>query len=294
MKSLAFIICTFLLLIVVNIHGQFLEIDSSNNITKSSGDDLSPTWSPDAKKILFQSNRDGNWDIYVYHFAADSLEQITSSLNNEQNPVWIDNGKSIVFDSDKDGSEKLYRMNLQSRKLELLFNRNIRAKEASFPSTEKLVYFSGFDPIEQRWEIYSFEFYYQNLNKLTDLQDNNHSPVVSPDEDHVIFTNASGNFPMQQLQLINWFGDDKTTLSEFNAYHPSWDNSGLKLYFVSKKDNITADIYSMWVDGSHLERLTKTITHVRHPAVSPDGKYLALSIEMDSGFDIYVFSLEDY
>jgi len=281
-------------LLLNNIFGQFIDIDSSYNITKFQGSNISPEWSPDAQKLLFQSNRNGNWDIYIYHIMLDSLERITNTDENEQSPVWIIDGQSISYDSDKDGSQKLYKRDLVSRKVELLFDRQIKSKEPSFSSSEKLVYFSGFDPLKKRWEIYSFEFNYQNLNKLTDITKNNHNPVVSPDEDHVVFTNSSGNFPFQQLQIMNWYGNDKTKFTEYNAYNASWDNSGLKIYFISNKDNRTGDIYSMWINGSHLERLTNSELKLRYPAVSPDGKYLAICVKLKAGFDIFILPLEDY
>src|SRR5262249_40209014 len=34
-------------------------------LTSASSEDHCPKWSPDGQKIAFQSNRDGNWEIYV-------------------------------------------------------------------------------------------------------------------------------------------------------------------------------------------------------------------------------------
>lgn len=274
--------------------GQGLEIDSSQNVTNSAGDDLGPRWSAGSKQLLFQSNRDGNWDIYVYSIESDTIIKITTNTANERNPVWLNNGRSVVFDSDISGVQKLYTMDLTSRKVELLFNRTIQSREASFPASEKLVYFSGFDPLEKRWEIYSFEFYYENLNKLTSQDVGNYTPVVSPDEDHILFINNSGNYPFHQLQLMNWYGNEKKLFTEFNATDPSWDSNGLKIYFISSKDNRSGDIYSIWMDGSHLERLTNSTYQLRKPSVSPDGKYLALSVKMESGFEIFIIPMEDY
>ena len=289
-----FLTFVFLVSLVIEGFGQGIKIDSSHNITNSAGDDLAPKWSADSKQLLFHSNRNGNWDIFIYSIESDTIARVTSDTTNERNPVWFNNGKSIVFDSDKSGQQKLYKMDLTSGKVGLLFNRAIQGREASFPASEKLVYFSGFNPLNKRWEIYSFEFYYENLNKLTDQGAGNYTPMVSPDEDHVLFTNNTGNYPFHQLQLMNWYGNEEKLFTDFNAFDPSWDSKGLKVYFVSNKDNRSGDIYSMWMDGSHLERLTYSNYQLKNPSVSPDGKHLALSVKMESGFELFIIPMEDY
>lgn len=273
---------------------QFLEIESSKNAIRLKGDELSPSWSPDASKLLFQSNKNGNWDIFIYHISEDSVEQLTNSIGNEKNPVWLKDSKTIVFDSDKSGSYKLYRKNIETKNTQLLFDREIQAREASFSPSEDLVYFSGFDPEQKRWAIYSYQFYYSNLNKLTNIPGNSHSPAVSPDEDNIIFTNTKRNFPFNQVYIMNWYGNDKQLFTNFDGCDPSWGKRGLKVYFISEKDNNHGNVYSMWTNGSHLEQLTNTTLKLKNPVMSPDGKLMAVSVEQRDGYDIFLLPAEDY
>ena len=64
-------------------YGQAAEIyvmdaDGANpiNLTNHPKVDTWPAWSPDGTRIAFQSNRDGNSDIYV--MAADGLKRLTT------------------------------------------------------------------------------------------------------------------------------------------------------------------------------------------------------------------------
>lgn len=287
-------IFSVLMAVATSCFGQFIELEPQQNITKSKGDDLSPVWSKDAAKLLFHSNRNGNWDIFIYDLSEDSLAQVTNGVFNERNPVWVKGGNAIVFDSDQSGRRRLYQLSLQSKNTELLFNRDIQAKEASFSTSEKLVYFSGFDPQDRKWEIYSFAFLYKNLNKLTDLNGDCHSAAVSPDEDRVVFTETMRQRPFNQLHLMNWYGNGEQLFTDFNGLDPSWDHRGLKVYFISKKENPKGDIFSMWTDGSHLEQITNSSSIMKNPVKSPDGKYLAVSVLQTGGFDIFLLSAEDY
>jgi hypothetical protein len=49
------------------------------NLTQSPGSEQWPAWSVDGEEIFFQSNRDGNWEIYA--MAADGSDQ-TRVTNN--------------------------------------------------------------------------------------------------------------------------------------------------------------------------------------------------------------------
>ncbi|MEA3230356.1 MAG: hypothetical protein U9Q05_01190, partial [Thermodesulfobacteriota bacterium] len=62
-------------------------------------EDIDPSWSPDGKKIVFSSNRTGNFDIWVLDLKADRLTQLTHHSGDDKSPVWSPNGKYIYFQS---------------------------------------------------------------------------------------------------------------------------------------------------------------------------------------------------
>ena len=275
-------------------YAQFIEVKPQFNITNHQGDDLAPKWSLNGKQLVFQSNRNGNWDIYIYHLLTDSLEQVTNGTFNEKNPVWFDNGESIVFDSDANRKRQLFKMNLRSGETQLLFDKPIESKQASFNSSEEFVYFSGFDPIDKSWEIYSYEIDYKTLTKLTNLDNNSHSLTISPDEDHIVFTSSNGEYPFHQLKKMNWYGENLELLLPENSYDPSWDAVGVKIYFVSEKEIGSSNIHSIWHNGKHREQITVGRMKLKHPSVSPDSKFMIVCGEKDTGYDLFIIPIEDY
>jgi Tol biopolymer transport system component len=63
--------------------------DDATNLTNSPEDEFDPAFSPDGKKIAFQSDRDGNEDIFMIN--ADGTGQINLtklSPKNDTQPDW--------------------------------------------------------------------------------------------------------------------------------------------------------------------------------------------------------------
>lgn len=48
----------------------------------------SPNWSPDGKLILFNSDRAGNFDLYVMRDDGSDIRQITLDPSDDYNGVW--------------------------------------------------------------------------------------------------------------------------------------------------------------------------------------------------------------
>jgi Tol biopolymer transport system component len=97
-----------------------MNVDGSNlrKLTDHAGNDElhgyqegPPHWSPDGKTILFSSEREGNFDLYVVRPDGWELDNLTNTPANEVWAAWSPDGKKIVFDSDRDGNHEIYVMN---------------------------------------------------------------------------------------------------------------------------------------------------------------------------------------
>ena len=273
---------------------QPFTIDSTCQSVSSQGDNLFPKWSEDGTRLLFQSNRNGNWDIFLFDFNRDTLLQLTNDTTNEQHPVWFPNENKIVFDSDREGLSYLYKKDLTTGNTSFLFKRKIECRQASFPPTKRLVYFSGLDRLTEKWAIYSYDFVSDNLNNLTDLKANCSMPAVSPNGKQILFIRTTKTYPFNQLSILNWYGNLETELDSLRATDPIWSPNGLKIYFISREDNLQGEIYSIWKNGSHLERLTNDQLKVKTPAISPDGTKMALSVLKENRFELFIISFDEY
>jgi hypothetical protein len=87
------------------------ELKTLKRLTNNSAFDLSPSWSPDGKKIAFDSLRDGNYEIYVMNVDGSGIKRLTNSPAHDGVPSWSPDGKKIAFSSDRDGNDEIYVMN---------------------------------------------------------------------------------------------------------------------------------------------------------------------------------------
>jgi TolB protein len=83
----------------------------ARRLTFSEGNDLSPTYSPQGDHIAFESNREGNVEIYVMN-ADGSNQRNLSNLPyaDEHGPVWSPDGHRLLFYSNREGNWDVFVM----------------------------------------------------------------------------------------------------------------------------------------------------------------------------------------
>src|SRR6266567_5672538 len=68
-------------------------------------------WSPDGRRILFGSNRDGDFEVYVMDVDGSNQTNLTRDPASDDSASWSPDGTSIAFASDRDGDYEIYVMN---------------------------------------------------------------------------------------------------------------------------------------------------------------------------------------
>jgi len=126
-----------------------------------------PTWSPDGKRIVFDSNRNGAADIYLKAFGGE--EQLLYHSPSASQPTdWSQDGSKIVFQSlDRITRWDLWTLSLPDRRATPLLRGSANEKEGQISPDGKWiayssdeagrpdVYVSRFPSMTGRWQVSS-------------------------------------------------------------------------------------------------------------------------------------------
>ena len=153
------------------------------------------------------------------------------------------------------------------------------------------VIYIGKEAASSTWEIYAMRSDGSDPVQLTDNQDNDTSPVWSPDGRHIAFvSDRDGN---REVYVMNADGNEQLNLTMDPAgdWTPAWSPDGQCIAFSSFRDG-NWEIYVINADGSDPERLTRNGALDYGPSWSPDGQRIAFVSDRDGNLEIYIMNVE--
>ena len=247
-------------------------------ITHNSADDLSPAWSPDGRWIAFESDRDGDPEIYVMNADGSDIVQLTNNNKWNQGPAWSPDGRRIAFSS----YGSIYVMNADgSDVVQLTSYRGIDVDPAWSPDGRRIAFTSDRDG---DYGIYVMNADGSGVIRFTNNYFDGH-PAWSPDGRPIAFeSNRDGDW---EIYVMNADGSNVVQITNNGGGHPAWSPDGRRIAFHSNRDGVT-HIYVMNADGSNVVQLTNK--GGRFPAWSPDGRRIAFN-DWDGDEDIYVMEV---
>ncbi|MBC7650548.1 MAG: PD40 domain-containing protein [Deinococcales bacterium] len=183
-------------------------------LTNTKGYDAEATISPDGKKMLFTSVRDGDLDLYIMTLATEKVTRITNTLGYDGGAWFSANGKKIIWRASRPKT-------------------NAEIKEYKELLAENLV-------APTNMEVYTANADGTNTQQITALGQANWAPNFTPDGNIIFCSNhqSKRGFPFN-MYTLNADGSNMQRISTdktFDAF-PMFSTNGKKIVFCSNRNN---------------------------------------------------------
>ncbi len=236
--------------------------------------------------VLFESNRDGDFDIYAMNPDGSGVVNLTNTTGTDIDPSWAWDNQSIVFVSDRSGNHEVWRMDPDGTNPTKLTDTAAENQDPALsPDGGTLVYE---EVLQDGWpEIFSMDLATSAVVQLTDANRQSEAPQFSPDGGTILFkSDREGDF---EVYLMNPDGSNlrKLTNTSVDDFDPSWSPDGSTIVFSSARATGREDIWTMNADGSGQSRLLSNTVWDWHPVYSTDGTQIIFTSDRDGEYELF-------
>ena len=197
------------------------------------------------QRLVWQSLRPANWNIYYFPSLGAAPRQLTTGAGLNYDAVLSPDGRWVVFTSECTGTPHLHVLDLQQGTSRLLIESESMEDQAAIsPDGKTIVFMSDQSGSANIFGLAFDPAVTQPLARavnLTNNRDGNFRPSFSPDGKQIAFSS------------------DRDRPVTSNPFFP----------FVRERGG---DIYLMDTNGANLKRLTDTPNWNGSPVWSPDGR----------------------
>lgn len=282
-------------LIIISIIGV-IQNPVERNLTNHAGHDRYASYSPDGGKILFESDRGGNWDIYLMNSDGSQVLQLTTDATDERRPSWHPNGKQIVFESDRSGQYKLYRLSIANGKIGRLNVPELPGTPifARFAPNGALAYSMKYEGDSSKLVV--LDPLGQLQIELLDDGFRSFYPTWSSDSNKLLFfSRHDTENDDDEIYQINIDGSELKRLTHWPTHNfcPSWSPNDSLIAYAQSMDGSRPEIFVMHSDGRYPKRLTNNQDGETLPQWSPDGSKLLITAYRGDNFEIVELTIPE-
>lgn len=227
---------------------------------------LSPSWSPDGKRIAYVSFESSRPAVYLQTITTRERQKLASFPGLNGAPSWSPDGTQMALTLSRDGNPEIYLMDIASKALTRLTNHYaIDTEPRWMPDGKGLIFTSDRSGNAQ---IYRLDLADRSVKRLTFEGSYNGRGDISANGRYLAFVHrekgqrfqiAVQDLQTQVLTVITQSAQDES---------PSFSPNGTQLVYATRRGKF-GELGIASVDGRFQVRLPAQLGEVREPAWSP-------------------------
>jgi len=252
-------------------------------------DNLMPSVSPNGEWVVFASNRDKYWELYIASTDGSVLpRRVTYSKAYERNPVWSPGGQSVVYESDRDGNWELYKFDITTGAEEqLTFNAGDDTHARWSPDASRIVFQSNRTGISQ---IYVLDLQTGLITALSDGKTDDSQAVYAPDGQTIAYRSVQAGQANGVMVLRNLDGTTSPISDAAgDASEPVWAADSFLLAYQSSSENGRTIALYDWLTGETRELVAPGLNAFA-PAWRCGGTTLLFNVGTGDETNVYVLN----
>ena len=228
---------------------------------------LSPSWSPDGRKLAYVSFERGNSSIFIQDISTGARELVASFRGINGAPSFSPDGSRLALTLSRSGNPEIYVMNLGSKALTQVTNQMGIDTEPTWSADGGTIYFTS--DRGGRPQIYQVPAGGGGATRVTFQGSYNATPTVSFDGKKIAVAQGSGNTYRiamldRSLGSPRWNTLSPGSLDESPSFAP---NAAMLLY--AAREGGRGVLYSVSADARVRQRLVLANGDVREPSWGP-------------------------
>ncbi len=251
-----------------------LSAEGEINLTNNPAEDIESDLSPDGERVVFASDRDGTYHVYVMNVDGTGLIRLTDDPAGDLSPRWSPDGKRIAFSR----TGALYVMDSDGSNVQKVTEPE---SEATAPPCKAGAFLGGWSPDGQQLIFYAASVT-RGLGQVcivnvdgSDLTvvvseppGYNVEPIWSPDGEWIAYRSIREE--NHEIYIVRPDGTENTNLTNDPAIdlEPDWSPDSQWVVFGSYRTG-DFDLYIVKADGSDLARVTTAIGKDSDPSWGP-------------------------
>lgn len=227
---------------------------------------LGPRWSRDGAKLIYSSERNRQWSVYLLDFRKQSERSVFSAKGTNLAGDFAPDADLFALSSSSGGTPDIYTYRISESKLtRLTSSRSVDVTPTLSPDGARIAFVSDRQGSPQIF-IMGIDGY--DVRRLTFNGVYNTSPSWSPRGDKIAFSGRQGG--KNQIFTINPDGSGITQLTDRgNNEDPSFSPDGRYIVFTSDRDG-GESVYIMRANGEAQKRITPRGVRAFGPRWSPN------------------------